>query len=227
MNTVETVTTQAQVRGIVKDNTGEPVPGANVFWVNTGQGVTTKEDGSFSITKPSKSNMLVISFIGFQNDTIHVSKKNQELDITLREGVELNEVNVVSRRMGTMKLRSSVMNEEMISSAELSRAACCNLGESFVTNPSVDVSYSDAATGAKQIKLLGLSGTYVQMLTENIPNYRGAASPYGLGLSVCMMRSGEAVLAVRFTRRAVPTAVSTCRRVLQRRSLTIFRQELR
>ena len=62
-----------------------------------------------------------------------------------------------------------------------SRAACCNLGESFVTNPSVDVSYSDAATGAKQIKLLGLSGTYVQMLTENIPNYRGAAAPYGLG----------------------------------------------
>ena len=103
------VTTQAQVRGIVKDNTGEPVPGANVFWVNTGQGVTTKEDGSFSISKPSKSHMLVISFIGFQNDTIHVSKKNQELDITLREGVELNEVNVVSRRMGTMKLRSSVM----------------------------------------------------------------------------------------------------------------------
>ena len=86
------VTTQAQVRGIVKDNTGEPVPGANVFWVNTGQGVTTKEDGSFSISKPSKSHMLVISFIGFQNDTIHVSKKNQELDITLREGVELNEV---------------------------------------------------------------------------------------------------------------------------------------
>ncbi len=144
----------AQVRGTVKDNTGEAVPGANVFWVNTGQGVTTKEDGSFSISKPSKSHMLVISFIGFQNDTIHVSSKNQELDIILREGVELNEVNIVSRRMGTMKLRSSVMNEDMISSAELSRAACCNLGESFVTNPSVDVSYSDAATGAKQIKLL-------------------------------------------------------------------------
>jgi len=103
------------------------------------------------------------------------------LEIVLRGGVELKEVNVVSRKLGTMKLRNSVMNEDMISSAELSRAACCNLGESFVTNPSVDVSYSDAATGAKQIKLLGLSGTYVQMLTENIPNYRGAAAPYGLG----------------------------------------------
>ena len=149
----------AQVRGTVKDSTGEPVPGANVFWMNTGQGVTTKVDGTFSITKPSKSHILVVSFIGFQNDTIHVDSKKQELEIVLRDGVK----------------------EDMISSAELSRAACCNLGESFVTNPSVDVSYSDAATGAKQIKLLGLSGTYVQMLTENIPNYRGAAAPYGLG----------------------------------------------
>ena len=151
----------AQVRGTVKDSTGEPVPGANVFWMNTGQGVTTKVDGTFSITKPSKSHILVVSFIGFQNDTIHVDSKKQELEIVLRDGVELKEVNVVSRKLGTMKLRNSVMNEDMISSAELSRAACCNLGESFVTNPSVDVSYSDAATGAKQIKLLGLSGTYV------------------------------------------------------------------
>ena len=83
--------------------------------------------------------------------------------------------------MGLIQNRAGVLNSQTISSTELLRAACCNLGESFETNPSVDVSYSDAATGAKQIKLLGLSGTYVQMLTENIPNFRGAASPYGLG----------------------------------------------
>lgn len=171
----------AQVRGTVKDIKGEFIPGANVFWMETSSGVSTHEDGSFSIEKPIKSHQLIISFIGFVNDTIVVDSKNTTLDIVLREGVELNEVNVVTRKLGTMKMRSSVMNEEMISGAELCRAACCNLGESFVTNPSVDVSYSDAATGAKQIKLLGLSGTYVQMLTENIPNYRGAAAPYGLG----------------------------------------------
>ena len=138
---------------------------------------TTSADGTFSLSKPNDKHMLVVSFIGFENDTIHVSNRNETLDIVLREGVELSEVNVVSRKLGTMKLRNSVMNEDMISSAELSRAACCNLGESFVTNPSVDVTYSDAATGAKQIKLLGLSGTYVQMMTENIPNYRGSAAP--------------------------------------------------
>ena len=92
---------------------------------------------------------------------------------------ELQEV-VVSERKGVKKLRGA-MNTELISASELKRAACCNLGESFTTNPSVDVSYSDAATGARQIRLLGLSGSYVQMLTENIPNFRGAAAPYGLG----------------------------------------------
>ena len=91
----------------------------------------------------------------------------------------LQNVTITSRRSGTRKLGGAV-NGVMIHREELFKAACCNLGESFTTNPSVDVNYSDAATGAKQIKLLGLSGTYVQMLTENLPNFRGAAAPYSL-----------------------------------------------
>ncbi len=88
---------------------------------------------------------------------------------------------VVVKATKGMKSKIRVENTEIIGQRQLIRAACCNLGESFTTNPSVDVSYSDAATGAKQIKLLGLSGTYVQMLTENIPNLRGAALPFSLG----------------------------------------------
>ena len=80
-------------------------------------------------------------------------------------GLELQEV-VISERRTLGKLRGRATNTEVISASDLKRAACCNLGESFTTNPSVDVSYSDAATGARQIKLLGLSGSYVQMLTE-------------------------------------------------------------
>lgn len=171
----------AQVRGTVKDSQGEPIPGANVVWLNGTGGVTTQADGTFSIHKKEKDHSLVVSFIGFDSDTIAVADKDAVVDVVLHEGVVMNEVSVVSRKLTTMKLRNSVMNEDIISSDELCRAACCNLGESFVTNPSVDVSYSDAATGAKQIKLLGLSGTYVQMLTENIPNFRGTAAPYGLG----------------------------------------------
>ncbi|MDE6859278.1 MAG: TonB-dependent receptor [Duncaniella sp.] len=95
-------------------------------------------------------------------------------------GNELNEV-VITERRTMRKLRGTASNSETISAFDLKRAACCNLGESFTTNPSVDVSYNDAATGARQIRLLGLSGTYVQMLTENVPAFRGAAAPFGLG----------------------------------------------
>jgi len=107
-----------------------------------------------------------------------------ETSMAARESVdslyeELDEV-VVTTPKGVRKLRGA-SNSEIISASELKRAACCNLGESFSTNPSVDVNYTDAATGARQIRLLGLSGQYVQMLTENIPNFRGAAAPYGLG----------------------------------------------
>lgn len=92
----------------------------------------------------------------------------------------LQEVTVKARRPGVTNLGGAMIGQN-INRSELFKAACCNLGESFTTNPSVDVSYNDATTGARQIKLLGLSGTYVQMLTEQMPNFRGAASPYALG----------------------------------------------
>lgn len=91
---------------------------------------------------------------------------------------QLDELIVSQKKRGTLK-SVSVENRSIINQTELFKAACCNLGESFTTSPSVDVSYSDAATGARQIKLLGLSGTYVQMLTESMPAFRGAALPYG------------------------------------------------
>ncbi|QUB47669.1 TonB-dependent receptor [Prevotella sp. oral taxon 475] len=98
---------------------------------------------------------------------------------TMKEQTLAN-VTITSRKATTRSLKGAINGKEILRD-ELFKAACCNLGESFVTNPSVDVNYSDATTGAKQVKLLGLSGTYVQMLTENLPNFRGAALPYGLG----------------------------------------------
>ena len=62
---------------------------------------------------------------------------------------QLKEVTVTTRRAGTVKSRG-VANADLINSLELLKAACCNLGESFTTNPSVDVNYSDAATGANK-----------------------------------------------------------------------------
>ena len=114
--------------------------------------------------------MLYLSVYGQGNDTLQVDTMKSQ---------NLSNVTITARRVGTRRA-GGIANASILTRDELFKAACCNLGESFTTNPSVDVNYSDAATGAKQIKLLGLSGTYVQMLTENLPNFRGAAAPYAL-----------------------------------------------
>ena len=167
--------------GTVTDADGETIPGANLIWLESSVGTSTNAFGEFEIPRSAKENRLVVSYIGYDTDTLAIAPEQEYIDIVLVEGLSLQEVNVVARKSGLQKIRSNVANADLISKDELFRAACCNLGESFVTNPSVDVNYSDAATGAKQIRLLGLSGTYVQLMTENIPNYRGASAPYGLG----------------------------------------------
>ena len=107
-----------------------------------------------------------------------VTVQAQKTDTIKRQ--TLNEVQVKSTATGVSRL-GGAENGTVMGQEELFRAACCNLGESFVANPSVDVNYSDAAVGAKQIKLLGLSGQYVQMLIEGLPTFAGAATPYELG----------------------------------------------
>ncbi|MDE6444787.1 MAG: TonB-dependent receptor, partial [Muribaculaceae bacterium] len=100
-----------------------------------------------------------------------IDAKAQEVNDTT-QWKDLDDFVFTQRKSGKLK-DLGPENAFQINQAELCRAACCNLGESFTTNASVDVNYSDPATGAKQIKLLGLSGSYVQLLTENLPNFRG------------------------------------------------------
>lgn len=140
----------------------------------------TDENGYFELTVPGNVKRLKADYIGFNTLTHDMERPDDVQVLVLTSSTNLEEVVITARGIGTIKNRRSVLNTESVTSQGLTRAACCNLSESFETNPSVDVAYSDAVTGAKQIQLLGLSGTYVQMLTENFPNLRGAAAVYGL-----------------------------------------------
>ena len=169
----------AHAWGTVLDDKGYPLVGANVYWVGTTIGVATDLDGRFKLEPTEKTNLLVTSFMGFHNDTTEVTA-HSELTIVLVSDLVLEEVNIVERKMAVLRSRVSALQVETLTGEALCMAACCNLSESFETSASVDVAYSDAATGAKQIRLLGLSGTYVQMLTENTPNIRGLAQSFGM-----------------------------------------------
>lgn len=177
------LTAEAQtIKGtVLAEENGQlrPVSGANVYWAGTSKGTTTNSNGRFALSKEDNFNMLVVSFSGYKADTLEILGQN-DLTAILTAGSTLNEVIISDRRTGTHYDRNTVEHVQLINSSELVKAACCNLSESFETNPSVDVSYSDAVSGAKRIQLLGLSGRYIQMMTENYPNFRGLASIYGL-----------------------------------------------
>ena len=173
--------TGGSLSGSVIDDKGEPVIGAEIFWLNTTIGAVTDIDGNFTIPMTVDSHHLVFSYLSYKADTIDITKATMPLVVQMSEDTkELQEVTVAARGASTIASRVSALQTTKITGAELCKAACCNLSESFETNASVDVAYADAATGAKTIKLLGLSGTYVQLLTENTPGVRGLAQNFGM-----------------------------------------------
>ena len=95
----------------------------------------------------------------------------------------LKEIKVQSVQKSLQKSLKLTANTTILSSKELLKAACCNLAESFETNPSIDVNFSDALTGTKQIKMLGLTSPYLMITEENIPSVRGASQAYGLSFT--------------------------------------------
>lgn len=159
-----------------------PLPGASVFWKNTSIGTASDAEGRFNLKSTNESGTLIIQFVGYKTREIDINelKGNRDLIIELFPSIELNEVLVSKRKLGTVIDRDNPIQSQSITGAELCKAACCNLSESFETNASVDVSYADAATGAKSIKLLGLTGKYIEMMTEKNPNFKGLASVYGM-----------------------------------------------
>ena len=167
-----------EVSGKVLKDDDTPVVGANVYWINKSAGTVTDIDGKYKLENPGNIDKYVISYIGFFNDTISSNYENQK--IYLQKKSDLEEVEITyNTKSSSVSLLSSA-NILNISSEELLKAACCNLAESFETTPSIDMNFSDAISGRKQISMLGLSGPNILMSIENIPAIRGALQSYGL-----------------------------------------------
>lgn len=172
---------QQSLKGKVLDDQGVPLAGAAVRWDGTNVSTVTTDNGEFEIPYLPEYTTLSISFIGFE--TLNVSIASPEyisVKLTPSKGEELEEVVVDKEQKSLRRSMVKAVNTTTMSSKELLKAACCNIAESFETNPSIDVSYSDALTGTRQIKMLGLTSPYLLIAEENIPAVRGASQVYGL-----------------------------------------------
>lgn len=172
---------QQKIKVTVTDKkTKEFLFGANVQWIHSIIGATTNEYGIADLDViDSLPNSIAVSYVGYETDTILINNI-ADIKVQLIQEIQLSEVKIKGKRQTNFISSINPIKTEKIELGELKKAACCNLSESFQTSASVDVSYSDAVTGAKEIKLLGLSGLYVQNLLEGVPFMRGLTATFGL-----------------------------------------------
>ncbi|WP_396187980.1 TonB-dependent receptor domain-containing protein [Flavobacterium sp.] len=173
---------QSSISGKIVDANYQPVAQAQITIAEQNITLVSDQNGLFSLIQGNQEVTLLIEAFGYkkleqkqscvQNFVLVLEKQNTEKEIAT----------VVVKREQKAMNRSvkAVTNTIHLSQKELQKAACCNLSESFETNPSIDVNFSDAVTGNKQIKMLGLTSPYILMSEENIPAIRGALQATGL-----------------------------------------------
>ncbi|MGY8988557.1 MAG: carboxypeptidase-like regulatory domain-containing protein, partial [Flavobacteriales bacterium] len=175
--------TAQQIKGRVveiQDGIEVSLPGANVVWEGTQIGVTSNSEGFYVINQPqSYPATLVVTFVGYQTYKKEIKEWNH-YHIVMKSSIDIDEVKVKGKINTTKFSVLDPINTQTISTGELQKAACCNLSESFSTNATVDVTFTDAVSGAKQIQMLSLDGVYTQITQENMPLIRGLTSSYGM-----------------------------------------------
>lgn len=170
-----------EIKGIVYELEGDkkiPVPGVNIFDPIEKRGTATDADGKFTFIAHQLPVTLIISFVGYANDTVSIPVAG-EYEFILKDFRMLDGAVVEARNLSTQISMIRPINLETMTKNELKKAACCNLSESFESNASIDAVYSDAVSGLRTIQMLGLSGNYIQTLTENTALTRGLSSSFG------------------------------------------------
>lgn len=156
-----------------------PAIGASVYWESTNLGEFTDENGAFEIPRAGTTSLLIFSYVGEPSDSVDM-RGQREISIVLGGGYELQAIEITYKKKATSYSFLTPGKVQLLGEGELAKAACCNLSESFETTPSIDVSFTDAVTGTRQIEMLGLSGANMLITKENIPDIRGLSAIYGL-----------------------------------------------
>ncbi len=165
--------------GKITDQHNRPLNGVQVIILPSSKGTSTASDGRFVLQKSTKDTFLVVKYFGYREDTFEIASNQNEIILQLNEGVELGAVNIQSQRSAHNFSLLDPNNLETIHESEFRKAACCSLAESFQSGNTVDLAYSNAIIGNKEIQMLGLRGIYTQQLIENRPVFTGILNTFG------------------------------------------------
>jgi outer membrane receptor for ferrienterochelin and colicins len=168
------------IRGTISNTQNQPLVGATIKWMGAATAVRSNEKGVFSIAKSNNnSSLLVASHSGYVTDTLPVTADTVVL-IRLRSKGDLTEVIVTAEKEGIVLSNRTDAKVEVLTSVELKKAACCDLAGCFETQGSVQSQTTNIITNAKELRILGLSGVYNQVLIDGFPMIQGLSFTYGI-----------------------------------------------
>ena len=172
---------QEYITGKVTDENNTPLINTSVYWINTNIGTITKNQGLFKIKNiDTIEKKLIISFTGYQNDTILINDIYDLGAISLKPLNSLKTIELKENKTGTYIDKNNAIKTEIITKEELTKAACCELAGCFETQLSVESKTTNIITNTKELSILGLSGTYNQILLDGLPIVNGATYTYGV-----------------------------------------------
>ena len=172
--------TAQTILGRVGNRDKEPLAGASVYWLGTSKGVVTGKKGEFQISAKDASNRkLIASHVGHTPDTVDVTNRSI-VEILLKETGDMDELVVRSQREGVFISDVKAVKTEQITQTELKKAACCDLAGCFETQTTVQPQTTNVVTNSKELRILGLSGVYNQVLIDGFPMIQGLSYTYGI-----------------------------------------------
>ena len=174
------LSTAQQVTGKVMSDEKEGLIGANVYWAGTTLGTTTDADGFFQLPiEGAVTNLLVASYVGYETDTIEIQPQ-QKITFRLKASNTLDQVTVSGQQDAVIISNIKAIKSEQITQTSLRQAACCDLAGCFGGQTTVTPQTTNVVTNSKELRILGLSGVYNQVLIDGFPLIKGLSYTYGI-----------------------------------------------
>lgn len=168
------------ITGKVTNTKNEPLIGASVYWMGQFNAVLTNQKGEFEIDANGiLIKQLIASYVGYYADTISI-KQQTSVIFKLQEQKLLGEVVVKGQKDGVIISNINPIKTEQITTTELKKAACCDLAGCFETQTTVQPQTTNVITNSKELRILGLSGVYNQLLIDGFPLIQGLSYTYGI-----------------------------------------------
>lgn len=168
------------VNGKILNNNEEPLIGASIYWLGTNMHTIADDLGQFQLKTVANNSLLVASYVGYQSDTLEIAKGTGQITFILGEDNILAEVVVQGKQDAVIISNINPIKTEQITQTSLKQAACCDLAGCFGGQTSVKPQTTNVITNSKELRILGLSGVYNQVLIDGFPMIRGLSYTYGI-----------------------------------------------